>query len=64
MSHTHNLRLTSRFRICQSHIFVIDKGKSQTSKEEFGSVLYYRSVYNSMLIAEAIGEAQKITELR
>jgi branched-chain amino acid transport system substrate-binding protein len=40
---------------------VIDKGKSQTSKEEFGSVLYDRGVYNSMLIAEAIAKAQKIT---
>ena len=40
---------------------VIDKGKSQTPKDEFGSVLYNRGVYNSVLIAEAIAEAQKIT---
>ena len=40
---------------------VIDAGKSQTPKDEFGQVLYDRGVYNSMLIAEAIAEAQKIT---
>ena len=40
---------------------VIDAGKSQTPKEEFGQVLYDRGVYNSVLIAEAIAEAQKIT---
>ena len=40
---------------------VIDAGKSQTPKAEFGQVLYNRGVYNSVLIAEAIAEAQKIT---
>ncbi len=40
---------------------VIDAGKSQTPKGEFGQVLYNRGVYNSVLIAEAIVEAQKIT---
>ena len=40
---------------------VIDAGKSQTPKDEFGQVLYNRGVYNSVLIAEAIAEAQKIT---
>ena len=40
---------------------VIDAGKSQTPKGEFGQVLYNRGVYNSVLIAEAIAEAQKIT---
>src|SRR5271168_2630554 len=40
---------------------VIDAGKSQTAPEEFGQVLYDRGVYNSVLIAEAIAEAQKIT---
>ncbi len=35
---------------------VIDKGKSQTPKDEFGQVLYDRGVYNSVLIAEAIAE--------
>jgi branched-chain amino acid transport system substrate-binding protein len=40
---------------------VIDAGKSQTPKDEVGQVLYNRGVYNSMLIAEAIAQAQKIT---
>jgi branched-chain amino acid transport system substrate-binding protein len=40
---------------------VVDKGKSQASKEKIGSVLYNRGVYNSMLIAEGIRNAQKIT---
>ncbi len=39
---------------------VIDAGKSQTPAGEFGQVLYDRGVYNSVLIAEAIAEAQKI----
>ncbi len=40
---------------------VIDKGKSQAAKEKVGTVLYNRGVYNSMLIAEGIRTAQKIT---
>ena len=40
---------------------VVDAGKSKTPKDEIGQVLYNRGVYNSMLIAEAIAEAQKIT---
>jgi branched-chain amino acid transport system substrate-binding protein len=40
---------------------VIDKGMSQTTKESFGDTLYNRGVYNSMLIAEGIANAQKIT---
>ncbi len=40
---------------------VIDAGKSQTPAGEFGQVLYDRGVYNSVLIAEGIAEAQKIT---
>jgi branched-chain amino acid transport system substrate-binding protein len=40
---------------------VIDAGKSQTPKDEFGGVLYDRGVYNSVLIAEAIANAQKLT---
>ena len=40
---------------------VIDAGKSQTPKGEIGQVLYNRGIYNSMLIAEAIAQAQKIT---
>src|ERR1700722_16300235 len=39
----------------------VDAGKSKTPKDEIGQVLYNRGVYNSMLIAEAIAEAQKIT---
>lgn len=41
--------------------FVVDKGKSQVQKEKVGENLYNRGVYNSMLIAEAIRTAQKIT---
>ena len=41
--------------------YVVDKGKSQSPKDKLGTVLYNRGVYNSMLIAEAIGTAQKIT---
>jgi branched-chain amino acid transport system substrate-binding protein len=40
---------------------VVDAGKSQAPKDEFGSVLYDRGVYNSVLIAEAIANAQKLT---
>ena len=40
---------------------VADKGRSQATKAEIGTVLYNRGVYNSMLIAEAIRTAQKIT---
>lgn len=41
--------------------YVVDKGKSQASKEKVGTVLYNRGVYNSMLIAEGIRTAQKVT---
>ena len=40
---------------------VVDKGKSQVDKAKVGENLYNRGVYNSMLIAEAIRNAQKIT---
>ena len=40
---------------------VADKGKSTAPKEKIGENLYNRGVYNSMLIAEAIRTAQKIT---
>jgi len=40
---------------------VVDKGKSQASKEKVGENLYNRGVYNSVLMAEAIRNAQKIT---
>ena len=40
---------------------VIDAGKSQTPAGEFGQVLYDRGVFDAVLTAEAIAEAQKIT---
>jgi branched-chain amino acid transport system substrate-binding protein len=40
---------------------VIDKGKSQTPKDKVGEVLYNRGVMNSVLIAEAIRNAQRLT---
>jgi len=41
--------------------YVVDKGLSQSPKDKIGTVIYNRGVYNSMLIAEAIRNAQKIT---
>jgi len=42
--------------------YVVDKGKSQVaSKDKVGEVLYNRGVYNSMLIAEAIANAQRLS---
>ena len=40
---------------------VVDKGLSKYPKEKVGDNLYNRGVYNSMLIAEAIRNAQKLT---
>lgn len=40
---------------------VVDKNLSQAKREQVGENLYNRGVYNSMLIAEAIRTAQKIT---
>ena len=40
---------------------VVDKGRSQADKTKVGEVLYNRGVYNSMLIAEGIVNAQKLT---
>jgi len=40
---------------------LLDKGKSQTEKGKEGENLYNRGVYNSVLIAEAIRNAQKIS---
>jgi branched-chain amino acid transport system substrate-binding protein len=40
---------------------VIDKGKSQTQKDKVGEVLYNRGVLNSVIVAEAIRNAQKVT---
>ncbi len=41
--------------------YVVDKNLTQTDKTHVGEVLYNRGLYNSMLIAEAIRNAQKIT---
>jgi branched-chain amino acid transport system substrate-binding protein len=41
--------------------YVVDKGLSQVAKEKVGEVLYNHGVYNSMLIAEAIHNAQTLT---
>ncbi len=43
----------------QKHI--VDKGKSLFPKEKIGENLYNRGVLNSIIIAEAIRNAQKIT---
>ena len=40
---------------------VVDKGKSQSQKDKVGETHYNKGVYNSVLIAEAIRNAQKIT---
>jgi len=40
---------------------VVDKSLSKASKEKVGEVLYNRGIYNSMLIAEGIRNAQKLT---
>jgi branched-chain amino acid transport system substrate-binding protein len=40
---------------------VVDKGISKAPKEKVGEVLYNRGIYNSMLIAEGIRNAQKLT---
>jgi branched-chain amino acid transport system substrate-binding protein len=40
---------------------VVDKGKSLAPKEKVGENLYNRGVYNSMLVAEAIRNAQTIS---
>jgi branched-chain amino acid transport system substrate-binding protein len=41
--------------------YVVDKGKSQTAKDKVGENLYNRGVMNSVIIAEAIRNAQQIT---
>lgn len=40
---------------------VVDKGKSTTPKEKVGENLYNRGVYQGVLIAEAVRNAQKIS---
>ena len=39
----------------------MDKGKSQVEKDKFAENLYNRGVYNSVLVAEAIRNAQKLS---
>lgn len=41
--------------------YVVDKGKSQTQPDKLGENYYNRGVYNSVLVAEAIRNAQRIT---
>jgi branched-chain amino acid transport system substrate-binding protein len=41
--------------------YVTDKSLTQTDKNHLGKVLYDRGVYNSVLIAEAIRNAQKVS---
>ncbi len=41
--------------------YVVDKGKSQVAKDKVGETFYNRGVYNSVIVAEAIRTAQKIT---
>jgi branched-chain amino acid transport system substrate-binding protein len=41
--------------------YVLDKGKSQVVADKFGENYYNRGVYNSVLTAEAIRNAQRIT---
>jgi branched-chain amino acid transport system substrate-binding protein len=41
--------------------YVNDKNLTQTDKSHVGKVLYNRGIYNSMLIAEAIRTAQKLS---
>jgi branched-chain amino acid transport system substrate-binding protein len=41
--------------------YVVDKGKSQVDKSKVGENLYNRGVYNSVLMVEAIRNAQRLT---
>ena len=41
--------------------YVVDKGTSQVEKEKFAENFYNRGVYNSVLVAEAIRNAQKLS---
>ena len=40
---------------------MVDKGKGQSQKDKVGEAHYNKGVYNSVLIAEAIRNAQKVT---
>jgi branched-chain amino acid transport system substrate-binding protein len=41
--------------------YVVDKGKSQMAKDKVGETFYNRGVLNSIIIAEAIRHAQKVS---
>src|SRR5437762_3916510 len=41
--------------------FIVDKGKGQTAADKLGENYYNRGVLNSVIVAEAIRNAQKIT---
>jgi branched-chain amino acid transport system substrate-binding protein len=41
--------------------YIVDKGKSQVEKDKFADNFYNRGVYNVVLVAEAIRNAQKLT---
>jgi len=41
--------------------YVVDKGRSQVERDKFADTFYNRGVFNSVLIAQAIANAQKIT---
>jgi branched-chain amino acid transport system substrate-binding protein len=41
--------------------YVVDKSKSQVEKDKFADTFYNRGVFNTVLVAEAIRNAQKLT---
>jgi branched-chain amino acid transport system substrate-binding protein len=52
----------TNFPVIQDIIkYTVDKGKSQTPKDRVGENLYNRGVLNSMIIAEGIRNAQKVS---
>ena len=54
--------VTGNFKgIADIRKFVVDKGLSQAPKGTVGEVLYNRGVYNAILIAEGIRNAQQLT---
>jgi len=55
-------RIGANFPAIQDVVkYVVDKGLSQASKEKVGENYYNRGIYNSVLTAEAIRNAQRIT---
>jgi branched-chain amino acid transport system substrate-binding protein len=52
----------TNFPIIQDIVkYVVDKGKGQTQKDKVGENLYNRGVLNSIIIAEAIRNAQRLS---